>query len=270
MTIDIHKAIIGNPISKNLLKPWGSNGKPNSLREKLFNKYTGPGNPVEKQIDFLPYTGQTYKVHDPPSSNNDRCSMFHDIKYTVAENVGRNPKDVKSRKLHADKECLDCFKPRTLYDMLAYTAIKTKKTFGLGNKFTMEDLSNELNEPTINKFERKKEIVNHINEIHSADLVDMVKNSKINKGYKYIFINIDVFSKYAYAFPLKSKKIGDIKPCFEKIFKKNKPKYIWSDKKPAFLSKEMKEFFKNNDVKIYHTNSHLKAVVVERFNRSLR
>ena len=30
MVVDIHKAIISNPISRNLLKPWGSNGKPNS------------------------------------------------------------------------------------------------------------------------------------------------------------------------------------------------------------------------------------------------
>ena len=79
--------------------------------------------------------------------------------------------------------------------MLAYTAIKTKKTLGLGNNFTMEDLSQELNKPTIQKFERKKVIINHINEMHSADLVDMTKYSKINKSYKYIFTNIDVFSK---------------------------------------------------------------------------
>ena len=32
----------------------------------------------------------------------------------------------------------------------------------------------------------------------------------------------------------------------------------------------MQLFFKDNNVKIYHTNSHLKAVVIERFNRSLR
>ena len=55
-----------------------------------------------------------------------------------------------------------------------------------------------------------------------------------------------------------------------KKYEKNKPKFIWSDKEPAFLSKEMQLFFKNNNVKIYHTNSHLKAVVIERFNRSLR
>ena len=63
----------------------------------------------------------------------------------------------------------------------------------------------------------------------------MTQYSKINKGYKYIFTNIDIFSKYA-----------------------------------AFFSKEMQKFFKDNNVKIYHTNSHLKAVVIERFNRTLR
>ena len=119
------------------------------------------------------------------------CSMLHDMKYTVAENIGQNSKDVKNRKLDADKEWLDCFKPKTPY-MLAYTAIKSKKTLGLGN-FTMEDLSQELNKPTIQKFERQKVIVNHINEIHSTDLVDMAQYSKMNRGYKYIFTNIDVF-----------------------------------------------------------------------------
>ena len=270
MVIDIHKTIISNLVSRNLLKPWGSFAKPNSLRGKLFNKYTDPGNPIEKQVDFHQLTGEIYKVHDPPLSNNDRCSMLHDIDYTVAENVGKNPKDVKNRKLQADDKWLDCFKVRTPYDALAYSAIKTKKTLGLGNNFTMEDLSQELNKPTINKFPRQKVIVNYINEIHSTDLVDKSQYSKINKGYKYIFTNIDVFSKIAYAFPLKSKKIQDIKPCFEKIFENNKPKYIWSDKEPAFLSKEMQQFFKDNNVKIYHTNNHLKSVVIERFNRSLR
>ena len=270
MVIDIHKTIISNPVSRNLLKPWASFAKEGSLRSKLFNKYTDPGNPIEKQVDFNPYTGQIYKVYDPPLSNNDRCSMLHDISYSVAENVGQNPKDVKNRKLEADDKWLNCFKVRTPYDALAYSAIKTKKTLGLGNNFTMENLSQELNKPTINKFERQKVIVNHINKIHSTDLVDMSQYSKINKNYKYIFTNIDVFSKIAYAFPLKSKKIQDIKPCFEKIFEKNKPKFIWSDKESSFLSKEMQQFFKDSNVKIYHTNSHLKAVVIERFNRSLR
>ena len=84
--------------------------------------------------------------------------------------------------------------------------LKVKKTLGLGNDFNMEDLSEELNKPAINKFTRKKIIVNYIDEIHSRDLVDMVKYSRMNKGYKYIFTNVDIFSKYAWSFPIKSKK----------------------------------------------------------------
>ena len=265
MTIDIHKVITGNPITKNLMKPWGSNKK-----KSIFNKYTGPGNDLQKQLKFNSKTGEIYQILDQPSSSNDRCSMVHDVAYTVAQNVGKNNKDIKKLKHIADDKWLKCFKPRTPWDMAAYSAIKSKKLLGLGNNFNMEDLSEELNKGVINKFERKKIIVNHIDEIHSCDLVDMIKYSRVNRGYKYIFTNIDIFSKYAFAFLIKSKTIKDIKPCFQKIFKERKPKYIWSDQESSFFSKEMLKFFEDNNVKIYHTYSNLKAVVIERFNRSLR
>ena len=71
-------------------------------------------------------------------------------------------------------------------------------------------------------------------------------------------------------FLLNLKKMSDIKPCFQKTFKERKPKYIWSDKESSFFSKEMLKFFEDNSVKIYHTYSNLKAVIIERFNRSLR
>ena len=169
MTIDIHKIIIGNPISKNVLRPWGSNSKPNSLRGNLFNRYMGPGNGILSQVDFHPLTGQIYKVNDPPSSRNDRCSMLHDVKYTVAENTGKDSKDIKNGKLDADKEWLDCFKPRTPYDMLAYSAIKSKNTLGLGNN-PNEILSQELHKPKRVNFERRRVISNHIDHIWGIDL----------------------------------------------------------------------------------------------------
>ena len=119
----------------------------------------------------------------------------------------------------------------------------------------MNDLSEELNKPVIYEFPRKKIIFNHIDEIHSCDLVDVQQYSRINKGYKYIFTNIDIFSKYSWSFPLKSEKISDIKQYFQKIFKERKPKFIWSDQESAFFSKEMLKIFKDDNVKIYYTNS---------------
>ena len=215
MTVDIHKVITGNPITKNLMKPWGSN-----KQKTIFNKYTGPGNNLKSQIDFNPYTGEIYKVHDQPSSSNDRCSMYHDVEYTVAQNVGKNNKDIKRLKHIADDKWLRCFKPRSPWDIAAYSAIKSKKTLGLGNNFNMEDLSNELNKPVINKFERKKIIVNHIDEIHSCDLVDMIKYSRVNRGYKYIFTNIDIFQNMHGHFLLNLKKFQILNHVFKKYLKK--------------------------------------------------
>ena len=77
----------------------------------------------------------------------------------------------------------------------------------------------------------------------------MANYSKINKGYKYIFTNIDVFSKYAYAFPLKTKKIQDIKPCFEKIFKKTNPNIFGVIKNQLFSVKKCNNFLKTITLK---------------------
>ena len=72
----------------------------------------------------------------------------------------------------------------------------------------------------------------------------MTQYSKINKGYKYIFTNIDIFSKYAYTFPLKSKKVQDIKPCFEKILKKTNLNTYGQIKNQLFYLKKCNCFSK--------------------------
>ena len=271
MVIDIHKTIISNPISKNLLKPWGSFAKPNSIRGKLFNKYTDPGNPIEKQVDFHPLTGQIYKINDPPLSNNDRCSMLHDIDYTVAENIGQNPKDIKNRKLEADDKWLDCFKVRTPYDALAYTAIKSKRKLGLGNN-PNQILSQELHKSRKINFTRRKVISNHIDHIWGCDLITMIKYSKQNKNYKYILTVINFFSKYSWCYPLKTKKSEEIINSFKDIFKKSKrkPTMIQSDEGTEFTNNVTQTFFKDNNIKWYHTyNRDIKCSICERYNRTI-
>ena len=104
MVVDIHKVITGNPITKNLLRPWGSN------KEKtIFNKYTGPGNDLSKQVKFNSKTDEIYRILDQPSSSNDKCSMYHDIAYTVAQNIGKNDKDIKNKKLQAYEKWFKMF-----------------------------------------------------------------------------------------------------------------------------------------------------------------
>ena len=253
MAIDIHSLLEKNPITKKMLQP------------KFGYKFLGPYNgPLEKQMLYNKQDGTIYKYYNKPKNVLDKIASRHDICYEL------KPKN----KNHCDRVMVKeidniPFKEKPWGTFAIKQIINTKQRLGMGD-FNMEDLSEELNKPVINKFERKKVIVNHIDEIHSCDLVDMIKYSRVNREYKYIFTNIDIFSKYAWSFPIKTKKISDIKPCFEKIFKERKPSYIWSDQESAFFSKEMLKFFEDNNVKIYHTYSNLKAVVIERFNRSLR
>ena len=158
MVVDIHKMITSNKITSNLLKPWGynydrkSNSKSKSLRENMFSKYTGPANRIHLQVDFDPKTGEIFKIHDKPVSSNDRCSMYHEIKYTVAENIGKNNKDVKRLKHLADDKWLKCFKVRSPWDIAAYSAIKGKRTLGLGVENSNKILSEELHKPKTKNF----------------------------------------------------------------------------------------------------------------------
>ena len=58
-----------------------------------------------------------------------------------------------------------------------------------------QQLAEELHKPITRKFTKRTEITNSI-EIWAADLVEMQKCSKWNKGITYLLMVIDVFSKY--------------------------------------------------------------------------
>ena len=196
--------------------------------------YCGPFNPLEKQLIYDQKGNILQYIQKPTGKTDEICSQ-HDVDYTLAKNL--NDKHI------ADKKMIDSinklpYNQRQWGTYLVKNIIKSKKTFGLGNGFTMTDLSNELNKPVISQFPRKKIIVNHIDEIHSCDLVDMVKYSRMNKGYKYIFTNIDIFSKYACSFPIKSKKYQILNHVFKKLLKKENLNLYGVIKKAHFSVKK--------------------------------
>ena len=138
--------------------------------------------------------------------------------------------------------------------------------------FWAQQLAEELHKPIRRKFKTRKVIVNHIDEIWSADLVFMDKLSKWNKGFKYLLTVIDVFSKFAWVIPLKDKKGSSITTAFADIIKKykRKPEYLWVDKGSEFYNKTFKEWLLQNDIELYSTFNEGKAVVIERLNRTLK
>ena len=68
------------------------------------------------------------------------------------------------------------------------------------------------------KYPTNKIIYNHIDEIWSIDLADFWDDkTSNNKGFRYIFIIIDKFSKYMSAIPIKNKISKTITGDFSKI-----------------------------------------------------
>ena len=92
------------------------------------------------------------------------------------------------------------------------------------------------------------------NETWSADLIDMREFSKDNKGYNYLLNVIDIFSKYSWSIPLKTKTGLDVTNAFETILtNKNFPKKLWVDQGSEFYNKTFDKLLKSKSIKIYHT-----------------
>jgi molecular chaperone GrpE (heat shock protein) len=99
--------------------------------------------------------------------------------------------------------------------------------------------------------------------------MDFQKLSKHNKNFKYLLNVIDTFSKFAYGIPLKTKSSQEITAAFEKLFLNIKPRKLWTDQGTEFTNNQFKKFLVDNNIELYHVYNEGKAVIAERFNRTL-
>ena len=133
------------------------------------------------------------------------------------------------------------------------------------------EITKEIFSPVIKKFQRIQIQTHYKDECWSIDLIDRSSLSKYNKNYKFIFTIIDNHTKYAWAIPLKDKSGKSttiaLKSLIEK--EKRKPHKIWSDRGKEFYNTTFLHYLKEQNIQIYSTHSDLKAVFVERFNRTL-
>jgi len=122
------------------------------------------------------------------------------------------------------------------------------------------------------KFTRQPVIVSGIDAQWQADLVIMPEMAQYNDNYPNILTVIDVFSKFAWAIPLKTKFGIDVINAFEQIFRISgrKPEKLQTDKGTEFKNKEFQTFLKQQNVIFFTTESELKASICERFNRTLK
>ena len=159
--------------------------------------------------------------------------MQQDVDYTIF-------KDDKKCKLKADKKMVKALdtvpkNQRQWGHWLARNAklalgvkppIKKKTTEKGGKLQWQEKLADELHKPVKHNFSKNRVIAHRVDDIRCSDLVDMQKLSKWNKGYKYLLMVLDIFSKYGWLIPQKKKTGLEVSKALESIFIKNKPKML--------------------------------------------
>ena len=111
-----------------------------------------------------------------------------------------------------------------------------------------------------------------VDHIWQADLCDMAKYCGSNSNYKFLLCIVDVYSRYAFVFPMKSKNKNVVVSCFIQLFAKRKPRNLTTDLGSKFNNKEMKALLNRVGVKHYMADvaDHTKMGLVERFNRTLK
>ena len=142
------------------------------------------------------------------------------------------------------------------------------------NKYKIKIFIDEIYSKAPKKnYQTNKIKYNHNDQIWSVDLADF-SDYKIsnNKGYRYIFVIIDNFSKYLWAIPLKNKYSQTITNEFSNILStsKRKPLKIESDRGTEFYNNIFQNFLKIKNIHHHSRFTDKGPSIAERVIRTVR
>ena len=119
--VDIHNAILKVAPKKGFVLPG--------------HNYTGPGNPLDKQLKYDPNTGKILKIYQKPSGRTDAVSMQHDVDYSVCGNKPKGEqikcKNAADRKMVKSLDLIP-WSQRQWGHAMARNAIAAKAKLGMG------------------------------------------------------------------------------------------------------------------------------------------
>ena len=208
------------------------------LRQPKFTySACGPFTKHKQRIQKFKETGDTNYIY---KNELDKACFTHDAAYSNSKDLTKRTaadKILKDRAFDIAKDAKYDGYQRGLASMVY--KFFDKKSVGSGAKHVItkitpqnQQLAEELHKSIIRKFEKRKVHVAFKDNIWDADLADMQLLRRYNKGIRFLLCVIDIFSKYAWAVPLKNKKGISIVKTFQSILKQSnrKPNKIWVDK----------------------------------------
>lgn len=141
-------------------------------------------------------------------------------------------------------------------------------------KWLEQQKAYNYHKPIRRKYPRRMYNVCNIDDVWEGDLADFRSIKNYNDGFTYVFVCIDVLSKYAFAEPIKDKSSPTVTKAFRQILQDNEPRApvcFQSDKGKEFTGSTFQNFLKEQNILFRATlNPEIKAAVAERFLRTLK
>lgn len=152
-----------------------------------------------------------------------------------------------------------------------YNATSGKYSRSQISKWLQHQETYTLHRKKVSKFKRARYYVPGIDHLFQVDLCDMRNLRQFNDNHTFILTVICVFSKKAWAIPLRDKSNKSVINAMQKVFNERICKYLQSDRGKEFTGTAFQSFLRQNGVKFYTCdNPDIKCSIIERFNRSLK
>ena len=160
---------------------------------------------------------------------------------------------------------------RELYDNIKEAPSFTAK---INDFLRSHELHSKFRRIVKKTFPRRKIIARFPFEIFMADLIEYPKIKVINRGYVYILLLIDCFTKQIFLAPMKKKDKDNSAAAFESIFKNfdEFPKNLITDGGKEFFNSSVAKVFQNYGINHFKTPTRTKwkASMAERAIRTIK
>jgi hypothetical protein len=120
-------------------------------------------------------------------------------------------------------------------------------------------------------YPRQKILMSSMDEQWDGDLLSMIQFAKKNNGYKYLAVFIDIFSRYIWVEPMKTKTGGEMVQVLARIFKKGrKPLNLRTDRGTEYTNNIVQHYLKRQGTHHFVAYNPIHASYAERVIRTLK
>lgn len=149
-----------------------------------------------------------------------------------------------------------------------------------GIKATLKEIKDFISQQAVQQLHKPvrqiKSKMKHItasapNEIFQIDLLDYQKYSRFNKGFNWILICVDIFTRQAQALPILTKHSANAAEAFEKMILDVKPHVVFSDDGNEWRGKFQEVLEKNNIIhQVKDYGDHNSLGIIDRFSQTVK